>query len=129
MALSTWSGSRVRKQDVIIAKNYLTADEIDTLNRLVVIFLEQAELRVKKQQDLTLDFWRSNVDKLLAFNDHPILEGAGSISRERMERIAYDRYDVFAQQRREAERIQADVEDIKELEQLEHTIKRMTKKP
>lgn len=47
MALSTWSGSRVRKQDVIVAKNYLTADEIDTLNRLVVIFLEQAELRVK----------------------------------------------------------------------------------
>lgn len=40
MALTSWGGSRVRKQDVIIAKNYLNADEIDTLNRLVVIFLE-----------------------------------------------------------------------------------------
>ena len=58
MALTNWSGSRVRKQDVIIAKNYLTQDEIDTLNRLVVIFLEQAELRVKQKKDLTLDFWR-----------------------------------------------------------------------
>lgn len=79
MALTTWSGSRVRKQDVIVAKNYLTADEVDTLNRLVVIFLEQAELRVKKQQDLSLDFWRDNVDKMLAFNDQLILHGAGSI--------------------------------------------------
>ena len=59
----------MRKQDVIVAKNYLTADELDTLNRLVVIFLEQAELRVKKRQDLSLSFWRDNVDKMLAFND------------------------------------------------------------
>jgi len=44
MALTNWSGSRVRKHDVIVAKNYLSADEVDTLNRLVVIFLEQAEL-------------------------------------------------------------------------------------
>ena len=53
MALTHWNGSRVRKGDVIIAKNYLTADEIDTLNRLVVIFLEQAELRIKQRKDLS----------------------------------------------------------------------------
>ncbi|WP_374286872.1 virulence RhuM family protein [Pseudomonas fluvialis] len=129
MALNTWSGSRVRKQDVIIAKNYLTADEIDTLNRLVVIFLEQAELRVKQQKALTLDFWRSNVDKMLAFNDQPILQGAGSVSRERMEQLAHERYETFDQKRREAERIQADVDDLKEIEQLEHTLKNTGKKP
>lgn len=56
MSLTNWSGSRVRKHDVIIGKNYLTEDEIDTLNRLVVIFLEQAELRVKQRKDLTLEF-------------------------------------------------------------------------
>ncbi len=87
MALTNWSGSRVRKQDVIVAKNYLTADEIDTLNRLVVIFLEQAELRVKNQKELTLDFWRNNVDKMLAFNDQPILEGAGSVSVKTWKRL------------------------------------------
>ncbi len=129
MALSTWSGSRVRKQDVIVAKNYLTADEIDTLNRLVVIFLEQAELRVKQQKELTLDFWRSNVDKMLAFNDQPILQGAGSVSRERMEQLAHERYEAFDQRRREAERIQADVDDLKEIEQLEQTLKNTGKKP
>ncbi len=129
MALNTWSGSRVRKQDVIVAKNYLTADEIDTLNRLVVIFLEQAELRIKQQKDLTLDFWRSNVDKMLAFNDQPILQGAGSVSRERMEQLAHERYQAFDQKRREAERIQADADDLKEIEQLEHTLKNTGKKP
>ena len=129
MALNTWSGSRVRKQDVIVAKNYLTADEIDTLNRLVVIFLEQAELRVKQQKELTLDFWRSNVDKMLAFNDQPILQGAGSVSRERMEQLAHERYEAFDQKRREAERLQADADDLKEIEQLEHTLKNTGKKP
>lgn len=127
MALMTWSGSRVRKQDVIVAKNYLSADEIDTLNRLVVIFLEQAELRVKQRQDLSLDFWRGNVDKMLAFNDQPILEGAGSVSREHMERIAHERYALFDQQRREAERIQSDADDLKEIEQIEQDLKKQGK--
>tara|TARA_R110001583_G_scaffold56942_4_gene171345 strand:+ start:3624 stop:4634 length:1011 start_codon:yes stop_codon:yes gene_type:complete len=129
MALTNWSGSRVRKQDVIVAKNYLTADEIDTLNRLVVIFLEQAELRVKKQKELTLDFWRNNVDKMLAFNDQPILEGAGSVSRDNMERIARERYEVFDQQRRTAEAKAADAADLKEIEQLEQDLKYKGKKP
>lgn len=129
MALTSWSGSRVRKQDVIVAKNYLKADEIDTLNRLVVIFLEQAELRVKQQKELTLDFWRNNVDKMLAFNDQPILAGAGSVSRENMERIARERYEVFDQQRRIAEAKAADAADLKEIEQLEQDLKHKGKKP
>jgi hypothetical protein len=129
MALTNWSGSQVRKQDVIVAKNYLTADEIDTLNRLVVIFLEQAELRVKNQKELTLDFWRNNVDKMLAFNDQPILEGAGSVSRENMEKIARERYEVFDQQRRTAEAKAADAADLKEIEQLEQDLKYKGKKP
>lgn len=127
MALTNWSGSRVRKQDVIIAKNYLTADEIDTLNRLVVIFLEQAELRVKQQKELTLDFWRNNVDRMLAFNDQPILQGAGSVSHEKMEEIVHERYEDFDQQRRIAEANAADVEDLREIEQLEQDLKHRLK--
>lgn len=130
MALTSWRGSRVRKHDVIVAKNYLTADEIDTLNRLVVIFLEQAELRVKQQQDLTLGFWRDNVERMLAFNDQPLLTGAGSVSRENMEKIARERYEVFDQQRRLAEAKAADAADaadLKEIEQLEQDLKRKGK--
>jgi len=124
MALTSWAGSRVRKQDVIVAKNYLTADEVDTLNRLVVIFLEQAELRVKQHQDLTLDFWRSSVDRMLASNDQPVLEGKGSISSAGMKSIAEDRYHTFDGRRRSLEATQADAEDLKEIEALEQNLKR-----
>ncbi len=124
MALMTWSGSRVRKQDVIIAKNYLTQDEIDTLNRLVVIFLEQAELRVKQKKDLTLDYWRSSVDKMLTSNEQPLLEGPGSVSHDDMKRVAHDRYDAFDENRRAAEALAADAEDLKEIEDLEDKLKK-----
>jgi hypothetical protein len=123
MALTTWSGSRVRKHDVLVAKNYLTRDEVDTLNRLVVIFLEQAELRAKGRQQLTLDYWRSNVDRLLAFNERPVFEGAGSISAEEMKAIANQHYATFDQNRRAAEAIQADAEDLKALEAIENEAK------
>ncbi len=116
MGLTTWEGSRVRKADVIVAKNYLEADEVDTLNRLVVIFLEQAELRVKDRQPLTLDYWRQNVDRLLSFNDKPILQGSGKLSNESAKQIAHDRYDSFDAQRRQAEAQAADAEDLKALE-------------
>ena len=118
MALTNWSGSRVRKHDVIIAKNYLTADEIDTLNRLVVIFLEQAELRARERKQLTLDYWRHNVDRLLEFNERPVLDNAGKISNADMKTIANQRYDTFNEQRRTAEARQADAEDLQELEEI-----------
>jgi hypothetical protein len=124
MALTSWKGARVRKQDVTIAKNYLTSEEIDTLNRLVVIFLEQAELRAKERKDLTLDYWRNNVDRLLEFNERPILDGAGSISRDRMEQIAHERYEQFDAQRRRDEALEADAVDLRELEALEERVKK-----
>ena len=124
MALTTWSGSRVRKHDILIAKNYLTEDEVDTLNRLVVIFLEQAELRAKKQQDLTLDYWRSSVDRMLSSNDQPLLDGPGSISHEDMKIIAAERYDTFDAKRRQQEAIEADAQDLKAIEDLEKDLKR-----
>ncbi len=119
MALTTWEGGRVRKADVVVAKNYLSADEVDTLNRLVVIFLEQAELRAKQREALTLDYWRSNVDRLLAFSERPVLQGAGSVSSEQMKQVAHERYEQFDAQRRRAEALAADAEDLRTLEALE----------
>jgi hypothetical protein len=124
MALTTWSGSRVRKHDILVAKNYLSEDEIDTLNRLVVIFLEQAELRAKQQKELTLDFWRNSVDRMLAANDQPLLDGPASVSHEAMKTIAAERYEDFDTQRRKQEAIAADAEDLKAIEDLEKDLKR-----
>ncbi len=109
--------------DLILAKNYLTEDEVDTLNRLVVIFLEQAELRAKQQKDLTLDFWRSSVDRMLASNDQPLLDGPGSVSHEAMKSITTERYENFDAKRRQQEAIDADAEDLKAIEVLEKNIK------
>lgn len=111
MGLTHWQGSKVRKQDILIAKNYLTADEIDSLNRLVVIFLESAELRAKNRQDLTLDYWRNNVDALLTFNDKPLLNTTGKISHKQMEEKVRSIYEAFSQKRKQEEARQADKED------------------
>lgn len=85
MSLTGWKGTKVRKQDIYIAKNYLSEDEIDSLNRLVVIFLETAELRVKNRQEITLNFWKENVDRILTMNDMKLLSHKGSISNEDMQ--------------------------------------------
>ncbi|MCC7465379.1 MAG: virulence RhuM family protein [Saprospiraceae bacterium] len=123
MGLTAWKGNVVRKQDIIIAKNYLQQDEIDTLNRLVVIFLETAELRAKNQQSITMAFWRENVDRLLAFQDKKILQNAGSVTHEAMEQKVREVYDQFDQRRKTAEAAAADAQDLEELKALEQQIK------
>ena len=124
MGLTTWKGSIVRKGDVIIAKNYLQNEEIDSLNRLVDIFLTSAEERVKGRRDLTLDYWRKNVDSLLTFQEKDILQGAGSISNYEAEETAKQVYDVFNSKRKQIEAQAADADDLKMLEDLEQSLKR-----
>ena len=122
MGLTTWKGNIVRKGDVIIAKNYLQDNEIDSLNRLVDIFITSAEERVKGRRDLTLDYWRKNVDNLLTFQEKDILQGKGSISNIEAENIVNGIYDTFNAKRKQLDAQQADDEDIKILEDLEKSI-------
>ena len=115
MNLQSWKGRVVRKGDITTAKNYLNADEVDSLNRLTVIFLETAELRVKERKDLTLPFWRDNVDKLLTFNDKPILASTGRISHAQMEQQVHSVYEQFDARRKSEQAIAADAQDLEEL--------------
>ena len=124
MALTSWKGSIVRKQDIFIAKNYLTEDEIDTLNRLVVIFLETAELRAKNRIDITMDFWRENVDKILELNDKKVLTGKGSVSNDLMEKKVEKVYETFNSMRITFEAQMADESEMEELKKLEKEIKK-----
>jgi hypothetical protein len=94
----------------------------------VVIFLEQAELRVKERKPLTLDYWRGNVDRLLEFNEKAILDHTGSISHDDMQRIARDRYDAFDENRRVAEAKQADAEEIEALTRIEKQLEKGAQK-
>ena len=119
MALKTWKAGRVRKADVIVAKNYLELEEVDELNRLITMFLDFAEDRARRRQQISLDDWRQFTANFLAFNERAQLKGGGSISRESMVRIAHERYETFDAQRRRADALRADAEDMAELEAIE----------
>ena len=127
MGLTSWKGSIVRKADIVVAKNYLVEDEIDKLNRLAMLFLESAELRVKDRKCLTLDFWRGNVDSLLSFQGYDVLKGNGSISNSDMEKYVRMVYDKFNSKRKLIEAEEADAEDLKWLEDLQNKIKNKNK--
>ena len=114
----------MRKEDVIVAKNYLTADEIDTLNRITTIFLETAELRVKRRMDLTLQFWIEAVDKMLSSNLFEVLHGQGVVSHETAVEVSSERYAEFDAVRKEEEARLADEADLEELKRIEDEAKK-----
>ena len=117
MALTSWQGGIVRRKDIYTAKNYLTADELDSLNRLVTIFLESAEFRVKLRKDLTLSFWREEADRLLTSYGIPVLASAGTVSHKQMMSHVDAVYSAFDARRKSFDAEAADREDLEELEQ------------
>jgi hypothetical protein len=128
MNLTAWKGSVVRKADITTAKNYLSADEVDSLNRLTVIFLETAELRVKERKDLTLPYWRDNVDKLLTFNEKNLLSGTGRASHAQMEKQVSAVYEQFDARRKTEQALAADAQELEELNDVAKTITQKKKK-
>jgi len=126
--LLAWKGEKVRKTDIVIAKNYLTEDEIDTLNRLVVIFLETAELRAKGRKETRMAFWKENIDQIITSNGFALLEGKGGISHEQMEAATAARYVDFDQHRKQQEAIAADDVDEAELQALDNRLKSRNRK-
>lgn len=123
MALTSWQGERVHSTDIYIAKNYLTADEIDTLNRIVTVFLESAELRAKLSKTLTLQYWKDTTDKLLIDHGVPMLRGHGSHSHETMKTHVTQVYKDFDARRKQQDALQADRADMLELEARAKAIK------
>jgi hypothetical protein len=121
-----WQGAKVRKADILVAKNYLTEDEIDTLNRLVVIFLETAELRAKSRQETRMSFWKQNVDQIITSNGFPLLTHAGAISHEQMEHKTSALYLDYDQRRKTEEAQEADQQDEAMLKALEQKLKHRT---
>jgi hypothetical protein len=122
-----WKGTQVRKQDILVAKNYLTEDEIDTLNRLVVIFLETAELRTKSRQEIRMAFWKQNVDQIISSNGFSVLTHTGAVSHAQMESKTSALYLDYDQRRKQQDARQADQQDDADLKALESTIKHRPK--
>ena len=132
--LTAWKGGRVLKRDVGTAKNYLDAKEIDTLNRITVMFLDQAEFRAQRRQDIHMRDWEVFLDKFLRDTELPVLTHAGSVSHEGALFWAKEQYAAFADRRRlEAEKA-AEARYLEDLKASARTVeaerkRRATSKP
>lgn len=111
MGLKSWKGSRVRQQDVTIAKNYLDHPEIEELNRIVVMYLDHAEDQARRRKAMTMAEWEEKLDAFLIFKERDLLDHAGKISAQVAEKLALERYEAFDGKRREVEKQIADDAD------------------
>jgi hypothetical protein len=125
MALTTWQGTRVRKADVTVSKNYLAAQEIEALNRLTTMFLDFADDRARRRLETRMADWIVQTDRFLAFNERDVLRHAGSVSHERMEQIAHQRFEAFDAARRTAEAVEAALEADEDIDRLETEARRL----
>lgn len=99
MGLTNWAGDKVRKKDVSVSKNYLNQDELDTLNRIVSMYLDYAELQAKSHKQMFMKDWRDKLDAFLQFNGQEILANAGNISKKVADKLAEEKYDQFHENR------------------------------
>jgi len=118
LGLSSWKGSVVHKGDVTVAKNYLKKDELDELNRIVVMYLDYAELQAKNRRTMTMAQWAQKLDAFLSFNERNVLTNAGTIRAEVADRLARERYEEFNAARRKREVIEEDEADMAEIERI-----------
>ena len=102
MGLMAWRTGVVRKGDVTIAKNYLREDEIEELNRIVVMFLDFAEDQARRKKQVFLQNWVTRMHDFLNLNERAILADAGKVSREEAHALAEAEYERYAARRRAA---------------------------
>jgi len=126
MGLTAWHGGVVRKGDVTVAKNYLREDEIEELNRLVVMFLDFAEDQARRRKQIFLRNWVTRLHDFLNLNERRILPDAGKVSREEAHQRAEAEYERFAARRRSALEAQGEA-DLLGL--LDAEVKKLSKPP
>ena len=100
MGLTAWNSGVVRKGDVTVAKNYLREDEIEELNRIVVMFLDFAEDQARRRKQIFLQNWLIRLHDFLNLNERAILPDSGKVSREEAHRQAEEEYERFSARRR-----------------------------
>jgi len=98
MGLTTWEqapNGRILKSDVVVAKNYLTQNEVEELGRIVNAYLELAESRAKRRIPMTMEDWATYLDKILTIDDRELLTRASEISAEIAQAKAIGEYEKF----------------------------------
>ncbi len=128
MGLTTWKGKKVRSGDVTIAKNYLNEKEMAGLNRIVTMYLDYAEDQAKLHHQIFMRDWRKKLDAFLQFNERDILNNAGKISKEVVDELALQKYELFNQNRLVVETKKEALADDEELKILQKNIEKAEKK-
>ncbi len=97
MGLTSWQGDKPRKDDVVIAKNYLNENELNLLNRIVTAYLEFAELQALEHKPMYMKDWIAKLDDFLKLSGRQLLTHAGKISHDNAVAKAIAEYDKFRQ--------------------------------
>ena len=106
MGLQTWKNSphgKIRSRDVETAKNYLTETELKELNRIVVMYLDYAELQASRRQTMTMKEWADKLDSFLQFNEMDVLNNAGRISAEVAKKLALGEFAKYTEKQKKLE--------------------------
>ena len=128
LGLTHFKGKKVRKVDIDIAKNYLNFDENKRLNRLTTMLLDYAEDQAERKKALKMEDWENKLDEFIKFNDYDVLPDAGTVSHDKMEKIAGERYEKFDGKRKLAEKEKAEKEAMKDMEEVEKEVVNLRKK-
>ena len=105
MGLTSFKGVKVRRGDVTVAKNYMTHEEISTLNLIVNMYLDYAELQAKGHNPMHMADWESKLGDFLRFNGREVLENFGTVKREVAEKLALEQYEQYDANRRALEAV------------------------
>ena len=95
MGLTTWTGAMPKKTDAEIAKNYLSQEEVTTLNRIVSLYLDFAELQAEEHRPMYMKDWIAILDDFLRISRKDILTHAGRVSAQLAKAKADAEYDKF----------------------------------
>ena len=98
MGLTTWENApdgKILKADVSIAKNYLSKDEMNYLERIVSLYLDYAELQAERKIPMSMEDWAKRLDGFLEFNGNELLTGPGKISAEQAKLHAETEYEKY----------------------------------
>jgi len=98
MGLTTWENSpdgKILKTDVVVAKNYLTSQELESLGRIVNAWLDLAEDRAKRQIPMTMEDWAKRLDRFLEFDDRKLLEDGGKVTAEMAKEFAETEFEKY----------------------------------
>jgi hypothetical protein len=117
MGLTSWKGGDVRRADITTAKNYLRAEEIDELNRIVVMWLDFAEDQARRRKQIFMKDWEQRLDDFLRFNERHVLSDAGKVSKKAAEDHAKAEYEKFEVRRREYKESLGEADYVKQLEE------------